>query len=231
VLNERGRSLCAALTPMLAKFPFNPDASAEATPQEVAAQLAPGTGALWTLQQERLEGLMEKQGAQWVAKPGAPVQLSGQFLAFFNRAAQVSTALFNGGAEPRVTLTARGMPTERVPAIALVQGQQVARFARNAPPAQFIWPSTTGRDVKLLAERNVRMTRDKERPVKQAGGEWGLFRLVAQATKVEGDGSSLRAEWGSGADAVAVEFGFPEGMPVLKRGWLGGMGCAAQVTR
>jgi type VI secretion system protein ImpL len=232
LLNERGRSLCAALTPLLAKFPFNPDASAEATPQEVAAQLAPNTGALWVLQQERLEGLLEKQGAQWVAKPGAPVALSTQFVTFFNRAALTSAALFNDGPDPRVTLTARGMPTERVPEVTLVQGQQVARFSNNnAPPAQFIWPSPNGRDVKLLAVRNVRLTRDKERPVKVTGGDWALFRLVAAATKTEGDAGSLRAEWGSGPTAVAMEFGFPEGMPVLKRGWLGGMGCAAQVTR
>jgi type VI secretion system protein ImpL len=230
-LNERGRSLCSALTPMLAKFPFNPDASAEATVQEVAAQLAPNTGALWVLHQERLDGLLEKRGAQWVAKSDAPVVLSTQFVTFFNRAAQASAALFNDGAEPHVTLTARGVPTERVPEIALVQGQKVARFANNAPPAQFTWPSSTGRDVKLLAVRNVRLTRDKERPVKVTGGDWALFRLVAAATKAEGDAGSLRAEWGSGPTAVIMEFGFPEGMPVLKRGWLGGMGCATQVTR
>ncbi|GLC25002.1 ImcF-related family protein [Roseisolibacter agri] len=231
ILNERGRSLCNAITPMLAKFPFNPDASAEATPQEIAAQLAPGTGALFVLQQERLEGLLEKQGAQWVPKAGAPVALSGEFVAFFNRAARVSEALFAGGPEPRVTFTARGVANDRVPQVTLTQGTRVARFEKNAPPAEFTWPSTTGREAKLLVVRNVRNRRDRETTVKAASGDWALFRLVAQATKAEGDGGGYRAEWGSGDGAVAVEFGFPEGMPVLKRGWLGGMSCAPQVTR
>ncbi|MGZ8494023.1 MAG: ImcF-related family protein, partial [Gemmatirosa sp.] len=231
VLNERGRSLCNAITPMMAKFPFNPDAADEATLQEVATQLAPGTGALWQLQQERLEGLLEKQGTQWVAKPGAPVALSGEFVAFFNRAARVSDALFNGGAEPRVTVTARGIPTGAVKIVTLSHGQQRASFTGNTAPAQFTWPSTTGREARLAIVRDVSARRDRETTVKQASGNWALFRLVAQATKGEGDGGSLRAEWGTGGSAVAVEFGFPEGMPVLKRGWLGGMSCAPQVTR
>jgi type VI secretion system protein ImpL len=231
VLNERGRALCSAITPMVAKFPFNPDAPAEATLQEVATQLAPQTGALWQLQQDRLEGLMEKQGNRWVAKAGAPVALSSEFLAFFNRAAQVSEALFNGGPEPRVTVTARGIPTGATKVVTLTQGQQQARFARNAAPAQFTWPSATGREVRLSAVADERMTRDKERTVAREAGDWALFRMVAKATKGEGDGGSYRAEWGTGGNAVAVEFGFPEGMPVLKRGWLGGMSCAPQVTR
>ena len=106
ILNERGRALCAAMTPMLAKFPFSADASAEASIGDVAAMLAPGTGALWAFHQERLDPLMEKQGAQWVAKPGAPVALSAPFLAFFNRAAAVSAALFGGA--PRAARRAHG---------------------------------------------------------------------------------------------------------------------------
>jgi len=30
---------------------------------------------------------------------------------------------------------------------------------------------------------------------------------------------------------VVVEFDLPSGAPVLKRGWLGGMTCVAQVTQ
>ncbi|MCC6773478.1 MAG: hypothetical protein IT360_20010, partial [Gemmatimonadaceae bacterium] len=53
VLNERGRAICSAMTPMLAKFPFNPAATEEATVAEVAGLLAPGTGQLSAFQQER----------------------------------------------------------------------------------------------------------------------------------------------------------------------------------
>ena len=229
ILNERGRALCAAMTPMLAKFPFSPDATTEASVPDVAAMLAPGTGALWAFHQERLEPLMEKQGAQWVEKAGAPVALSAPFLAFFNRAAVVSAALFGGAAEPHVELTARGVVTPQVSQISLSHGSYVARFIRDTPPAQFLWPSQSGRDAKLIARVGKR-----DLLVSEATGDWALFRLVSRATRADGNGNSVRAEWTNQQTSgvpVAVEFVVRGGYPVLQRGALGGMACIAQVTR
>ena len=111
-LNERSKALCTAMTPVLAKFPFNPDAPADATVAEVNALFAPGTGALWALEQERMEGLVDKQGegmqVKFVAKPTSPVAFSAPFLAFFNRAATVSEALYGGAPEPKVVFTVQG---------------------------------------------------------------------------------------------------------------------------
>jgi hypothetical protein len=50
---------------------------------------------------------------------------------------------------------------------------------------------------------------------------------------VEGD-ANMHVEWmqeDKNARAVAVDFVFTAGAPVFKRGWLGGMACAQQVTR
>jgi type VI secretion system protein ImpL len=229
ILNERGRALCAAMTPLLAKFPFNPDATTEASITDVVAMLAPGSGALWAFHQERLEPLLEKQGAQWVEKQGAPVALSAPFLQFFNRAAAVSAALFGGAPEPRVELTARGVVTPQVSQITLSHGSYVARFVKDTPPAQLVWPAQSGRDARLIARVGKR-----DLLVGEATGDWALFRLVSRATKSEGSGTSVRAEWTNQQTAgvpVAVEFVVRGGYPVLQRGALGGMGCVAQVTR
>ena len=217
------------MTPMLAKFPFSPDAQAEASIPDVAAMLAPGTGALWAFHQERLEPLLEKQGGQWVEKAGAPVALSAPFLAFFNRAAAVSAALFGGAAEPHIELTARGVVTPQVSQITLSHGSYVARFIKDTPPAQLLWPSQTGREAKLIARVGKR-----DLLVDQTTGDWALFRLVARATRADGNGSSVRAEWTNQKTAgvpVAVEFVVRGAYPVLQRGALGGMSCIAQVTR
>ena len=229
ILNERGRALCAAMTPMLAKFPFNADAPTEASIGDVAAMLAPGTGAFWAFHQERLDPLVEKQGAQWVPRPGAPVAVSAPFLAFFNRAAAVSAALFGGAPEPRVVLTARGVVTPQVSLVTLSHGTYVARFTRDTPPAQLVWPPPSGRDARLIARLGKR-----ELLMAEATGDWALFRLVSRASRVDGSGGSLRAEWNApaaGGVPVAVEFAFTGGYPVLQRGGLGGMNCVAQVTR
>jgi type VI secretion system protein ImpL len=229
ILNERGRALCAAMTPMLAKFPFSPDAQTEASVADVAAMLAPGTGALWAFHQERLEPLLEKQGGQWVEKAGAPVALSAPFLAFFNKAAAVSAALFSGAPEPHIELTARGVVTPQVSQITLSHGSYVARFIKDTPPAQLLWPSQSGREAKLIAKVGKR-----DLLVDQATGDWALFRLVSRATRADGNGNSVRAEWTTPQTSgvpVAVEFVVRGSYPVLQRGALGGTSCVAQVTR
>jgi type VI secretion system protein ImpL len=216
------------MTPLLAKFPFNSDATVEAPISDVAALLAPGTGALWALHQERLDPLMEKQGAQWIAKPGAPVALSAPFLTFFNRAAAISAALFGGASEPRIVLTARGVLTAQVTQVTLTHGSHVAQFNRDTPPAQLVWPPQSGRDARLIARVGRR-----ELLIAEATGDWALFRLVSRASRTDGSGAAIRAEWSVPAAAgvpVAVEFVFAAGHPVLQRGTLAAT-CVAQVTR
>jgi len=231
ILNERGQAICAAMTPMLQKFPFNPAATAEATVAEVVGLLAPGAGQLPAFQEERLGDLLEKQGGQWVAKGGGPVALSAPFVTFFNKAMQVSAALFSGGSQPRVVFLAKAVTSPQVPRVTLVHGSQVAGFTSVTPENRFVWPPPSGRDARLLAQ----FGKNKEREIDKAQGEWAIFRLVSRASKAEpSGGGSLRAEWnatGKDAQPVAVEFTVESGAPVLQRGWLGGMSCAAQVTR
>jgi len=105
----------------------------------------------------------------------------------------------------------------------------VARFIKDTPPAQFLWPSQSGREAKLIAKVGKR-----DLLVDQAAGDWALFRLVSRATRADANGSSVHAEWTnqqSGGVPVAVDFVVRGGYPVLQRGALGGMSCVAQVTR
>jgi len=231
VLNERGAAICTAMTPMLQKFPFNPAATIEATIAEVSGLLAPGAGQLAAFESERLGDLLEKKGNQWVAKAGGPVALSAPFVAFFNKAMQVSEALFSGGSAPRVVFLAKAVTSPQVPRVTLTHGSQVASFSANTPENRFVWPPPSGREARLLAQ----FGKEKEREIDKATGEWAIFRLVSRAAKADpGGGGALRAEWtptGKDARPVAVEFNVESGAPVLQRGWLGGMSCASQVTR
>jgi type VI secretion system protein ImpL len=231
ILNERGRAICATMTPMLQKFPFAPDAPTEATVAEVQGLLAPQTGQIAAFQEERLGDLIEKQGGQWVAKPGGLVTLSAPFVAFFNKAMQVSAALFGGGAQPRVVFLTKAVTSPLTPKVTLIHGSQVAAFTSTTPENRFVWPAPSGREARLLAQ----FGKNKEREIAKATGEWAIFRLVAQsASATPGGGGALRAEWnatGKDAQPVTVEFNVESGAPVLQRGWLGSMSCASQVTR
>jgi type VI protein secretion system component VasK len=228
-LNERGRALCADMEPVLAKFPLNPDAREEVTLAELKDLFAPGTGKLWALQQEQLRGTLEKQGAAWVVRADAPVPLSAPFVGFFNRAAQVSAALFpEGSPEPRVELSVRAVLSGRQRNVILTIGSQRAEFGRGTTsPAKMTWPS--GRGASLVVRQDRGALPDRNHTIETRPGDWALFRVFARANKVQGG----RAEWTNRGDAgtVVVEYDSPSGQRVLERAWLGGLTCTAQVTR
>ena len=232
-LNQRAERLCASLAPLMAKYPFAPDATTDATLDEVSAFFAPNTGALWALYQERLQDLLEKQGNKYVASPTGSLGLSNQFVAFFNHAAQVTAALYpEGAAQPRVRLNARGVVTDRAQEIDLTQGTQVAQFEKNSAPAVLMWPSTTGREASLVAMGGGRFLRGRPTArIAKTAGDWAIFRLIAQAKKGDGTNGEYHAEWDTSLGPVAIDFTVASGYPIFQRGFFGGMSCAPQATK
>src|SRR5262249_47617862 len=81
-INVRSRAFCSASRGVLAKYPFSPDAAAQATMGEVAALLKPGSGSLWRFYDDALSAAVQKQGTQYVANPGSSVKVSPGFLTF-----------------------------------------------------------------------------------------------------------------------------------------------------
>ncbi len=89
-LNAKGRALCSQFQGMMRKYPFRPDATDEATLNEVAALFAPGTGAIWTFYEEDLREYLTQQGSRYAPNPSSRIRLNPAFVEFFNRAAQFS---------------------------------------------------------------------------------------------------------------------------------------------
>lgn len=228
-LNERGRAVCARVEQLTSRFPFNPAATADASLADVKAILAPGEGELFVFQQEALAPYLEKQGAAWVAKPGGKIELSKSFVDFFNRAAEVSAALFaEDPSTPMVRWLASGVITERTPLLALKNNGKEARFDKKSFKNEVVWPATNGRDAQLQAT----FKKNKPVTVRTANGDWAIFRLVASADVFEGQSVTWNAT-GKDAEPVVVKFEAlrREAASVLTRGWLGRMSCVAQVTK
>jgi len=227
VLNERGLALCAQVRPLMSKFPFNPDASADATLEEVTALLAPNDGALWVFSQGSLKPYLEEKEGKWAGKAADGIELSPQFVTFFNRAAEVSRALFpDGGASPGVRWLAEATITPETPLVELQFGTRRASFNSATPANLVVWPQ--GREAQLDAT----FKKNKPLAIAKGSGEWALFRMALPA-KFDGTTGTWPA---TGKDAVPVAMAFqaqrgPQ-FPVLQRGWLGrGMTCVAQVTK
>ena len=205
------------------------DATSDASLSDVKAILAPGTGELWVFQQERLASYIEKQGNTWVAKGGGKVELSKSFIDFFNRAAEVSAALFaEDPATPTVRWLASGVITDQTPMLILKNNGKEARFDKKSFKNEVIWPATNGRDAELQAQ----FKKNKPLKVRGATGDWAIFHLVTSADAFEGQGVTWNAT-GKDAEPVMVRFEAlrREASSVLTRGWLGRMSCVAQVTK
>jgi len=227
--NGGGASFCAQVGSVLAKFPFSPGATAQATPQEVATVFKPGTGALWMYYNASLASVLTKQGADYAPTPGASIQVSPQFLSFFNRAAKVSDALFpQGAAEPRFTFSLRSTLTEGVSgAVVAVDGAQ-NEYAKGAShtytwtanPAGLAWVGgTSGTNKQWL---------------QQYQGTWALFQLFDHADHWATQGSTTSVEWSStGGGELRVGFDFDNATfpAVLRRGFFDGFKCVSRVAQ
>jgi type VI secretion system protein ImpL len=230
-LNARGANVCALSAPILAKFPFNAEATTAATMAEVKQMLAPNTGAIWSFYNERLQGILQKQGNRYQAVPG-PVTVSSEFEEFFNRAARISNAMFGGGDEPHFTVQVKGVATKDVPTIILSNGSQGAKFSAATPATTFSWPQVPAGGASLKIEYKSGL-RGRDQTLASGTGEWALFRVFTRAGKWEDSGGgNYRVTFNSSdRGPVVLELSFPSGQPVLKREWLSGMICASQVTR
>src|SRR5262245_6703100 len=135
------------------KLPFNPNSNVHASIAEVAAVLRPGTGSLWTTYEEVLQGSLQKQGNGYVSVPGN-IRLTPGFVAFFNRAALLSDALFaGGGAEPKITFRVAPQVAEGTSSVALTLEGETVRSERggNLASTTVDWPGAR-QEARLTAQ-------------------------------------------------------------------------------
>ena len=218
---------------MLAKFPFTSDATSEASIAEVTSMFAPGTGKFWAFEQDNLAPYMEKTGGKWVAKKSPVVTLNPIFVDFFNRAANISLALFSdANPTPKLQWKASAEVSAATPLITFKHGANESHFDVKTPKNIVDWPQPAGSTAALEAT----FLKEKPAAVASGAGEWALFRMVAKGTS-DIVGREVVVTWPATAakNALPVVMRFeliePAGVPVLKRGWMSGLTCASQVAQ
>jgi len=239
-LNGKGRALCAQLRPLLSKYPFNPSASVQATLPEVNAVFRKPDGALWVFYDANLQKLLPRQGAQYVSVPAAGINLNPAFVAFFNRAAGLSDALYAGGVqEPHLTYTLKPVPSEGIQGITLrLDGLVLTASATDTTPKQFTWPGTSVREAKA----SVRFG-GTDLGWSTHEGLWGVFQFFEEAERWQPAGAGYQLEWvvRAGKSPMTLPSGRPLTVrfelnmgglpPVFEKGYLSRIGCVAEVAR
>ena len=236
-----GAGLCAQMSPLEPKFPFSPQATVEATPQDLAAFFDPASGALSQFYNSALKNLLLPQGAAYIANPSATQAINPAFLAFFNRAMGVQHAFYPGApGQLQFKYALRPHPTESVTSLSMnIDGQAMSYAGGNSSFQQFAWPGT-GQGVTLT----VKIQGGSDLGFPSYSGTWGVFHFFADADKTQQNGNVYNVEWvlrvaggrpvtAPNGKPVTVQFdldtlGAP---PILQKGFFSSLRCVSNVAR
>ena len=181
-LNNAAGGLCSQFAQLSAKYPFNPNSSQDLSVDQLNLILAPKTGSFWIFYDKTLAPYLAKQGSRYVEIPDAKVKLSPTFVAFVNRAAGFSDALYPGGsATPKFAYSLKALPSN-VDTVLKIGNETLSGIGQQKT---FTW---TG------APEDVQVTTKGGDILGSFNGPWAVFKFVADAhSQVSGPITNL--EW------------------------------------
>jgi type VI secretion system protein ImpL len=177
-VNGGAAGMCAAVNPLLAKYPFANNSNSMATVAEVDTAFAPDTGLVWSTYNTKLKTIIAQQGSQFVQATTAPGPVNPRFIGFFNRAARLSSALYpNGAKSATFTFNLRFVPGNGVSSATFVMDGQ--KMAQGSNTQTFTWNGATAQNASLLVDGLNALP---------SQGTWSVFQLVrsAQTTRTAG---------------------------------------------
>lgn len=202
--NGPGKALCAALSPMLNKFPFSPNATAEVTPGELSGILQPGSGMLWQDLNGPWKTLIVQTGSYYSAAPGKNV--NPDFVRFFNKMAQLSAVLYPPSGTPGLTFTVRLLHSPGIQRLAFaMDGQQ---FGGLDVSNGFKWSLSSAQMVQLTTNSDTL----------PFAGPWDIFHFVDHG-KVEQPAPVLRLAYPVQQAGIQL---MDHGVPIIARVELSG---------
>lgn len=226
-LNGKGEAFCRQVGRVLGKYPFNPR-GADASVDEVAQLLSPAGSAFSTFFDGALQDVMVRQGARYAAKVGASPQPSPAFVAFFNKAADLSHSMFeDDGSGPQVLFVLRPQTSPDVPEVTVnIDGQVQTTTRTSAAARTFQWDAARAHDARITAK-----VKGTEVAIQAPSGSWALFRLLQQAQWQSLGGGRYTLRWRAQDAEVAADISFAKGSPVFMRDYIGGLRCVSEVAR
>lgn len=240
-VNAKAGAFCAAFSPVMNKFPFNPNAAAEASLQELNSIFRPREGRLWIFYEESMRNFLQKQGDHYVANPSSGLQMNPLFVNFFNNAARFSDTLYPGGAtEPSLRYSLQFQRSELIREMTLSIDGQSSRLTGAEPAKQYVWPGAGTRSVRLSGK--VAGGTDFE--FQNRDGLWAVFRFFADADRRDPAGTAYNLDWvfRQGREGSPVRVGGKEvtyrftvdtggGAPVFNKEFLNSLRCVPNAAK
>jgi type VI secretion system protein ImpL len=231
--NGGGAKICAAIDPLLGKFPFANKAQSQASLPEVDSVFAPETGVLWTTYATALKPFLVQTGPQlgapYAQAPNAPGAVNPRFITYFDHAARVSN-LFYGTNQKTASFsfTLRFIPGNDVKSATFVLDKQ--KILTGTSPQQFTWNGSNAREAYVVYDN------ESSQPFE---GTWALFQLVQLAQRTRLPSGSYRLEFPidrtfagrkTGESKVTFELSGP-GAELLVGDAFAGLGCVRPVAK
>jgi type VI secretion system protein ImpL len=189
---------------MASRYPFNKDSLMDAPLLELTQFLHPSKGLIRQFVQSQLAGDVVPDGRRWeFTRKSSLGVYKGELLTYLERVNALATTLFPGDTmDPLVRFTVRmrpgasadSSPSDIASITLTLDGAE--ELYRNGPDDRWrplVWPGPAG---KLGAHLRVVSTSGNSADL-DAPGEWGLFRLLERAAKIEPstDGRFFTATW------------------------------------
>ena len=241
-LKGRVQGMCNQFRVLMAKYPFNPTSTVQASVEDVNRFFRPGDGALWQFHSQSLQNLLQQQGAQFVAKPGGTMTITPAFLNFFNRAAAFALAAYPGGVQqPKLNYTLKTNLAGTNQSITLtLDGQTFNVAAGRAGAKQFTWPGNPPSATMTVKFGNEGFNWPRY------DGLWAAFEFFADSEeRAQPSGSVYNLEWilrtGQAQRAVTTATGQPVSVrfdldmmgapPIFRKGYFSGWSCVVDVAK
>ena len=174
--NAGAAGFCSAYNQMASKYPFNPNATAEASASDLGTLLQPGTGKLWVLYNGPVKQFLVQQGTTYVAAPDATAKVNPEYVRFFNRLAALSNGLYGPGSQG-LPFTVHIMHSTGVQSVSFQLDSQ--NLTGSDVSKQFTWSPATRQSAQLTANYGAGSL-----PL-PASGSWAVFHLLAKGKVVQ----------------------------------------------
>jgi type VI secretion system protein ImpL len=215
------KAFCAQIGPVLAKFPFSPSSTTEASTEEVAQVFAPGSGSFAQFYNTSLRALVVQQGSQYVVAPGSAVHINPSFLAFLNSAQRISSTLYSGGGnQPSLDFTLNEVKSPGVSdAVLNIDGKQITAGGQSAA---FHWVSQPSSKITLATQKNT---------APPMTGPWSVFHFGFAAPQISPNRLKFFFSFNNQAPEVVLFDASGPGAPLLNPEFMKGFRCVSNVAR
>jgi type VI secretion system protein ImpL len=239
-LNAKGKGFCDQMAAVWKKYPFNANATPQATVADVNGIFHKPDGALWTLY-DGLQKVLTRQGSAYVPNPTGGVMLNPAFVSFFNQAAQFSDLIYEGNTpDPHFGYALKPLPTEGV-AIGInlaIDGQTLNYTGGTAMPQPFTWKAAGTHEFKST----LKIAGSQSLGWLTGDGLWAVFHFFAQAERSLPADSGQILEWiiytgktpmTVDGKPVTVRFQVDMGAAplILLKGYFARMACVSEVAK